>query len=141
MNEATTRLVLAWMAKAESDLLTASLLIEQEKRLLDIAVYHCQQTAEKALKAWLTLREIVFPKTHDLEALLRLGLGSAPEFAEDSEHARLLTPFAVEFRYPGGADEPPTERAEQALAMARELYTTCKQVIASRLDVSKSRPD
>lgn len=44
----------------------ARLLITQERRLYAAAVYHCQQAAEKMLKAWLTHRGVGFPKTHDL---------------------------------------------------------------------------
>jgi HEPN domain-containing protein len=48
-----------WLAKARNDLEAARLLIHDEKRLLDIAAYHCQQAAEKALKAWLIAKEII----------------------------------------------------------------------------------
>lgn len=129
MNEAKQRFVLAWLAKAKSDLLTARLLIAEENRLLDVGVYHCQQAAEKALKAWLTLQDIVFPKTHDLEALLYLCTSSLPEFSAFSEHARLLTPFAAEFRYPGDVSEPESERAKQAFVLASELYAFCEKLI------------
>ena len=31
----------------------------------EIFGFHVQQAAEKALKAWLALEEVVYPKTHD----------------------------------------------------------------------------
>lgn len=68
MMDRKQQLVGAWLAKAHSDLDTARLLIRDEKRLLDVAMYHCQQTAEKAIKAWLTAHDLIFPKTHALEA-------------------------------------------------------------------------
>ena len=70
MDEAHRRLVAGWLAKAEDDLRVARLLIAEENRLYGAGAYHCQQAAEKALKAWLAARNIVFPKTHDLETLL-----------------------------------------------------------------------
>lgn len=133
MNEAKRRLVLAWCAKAENDLLTARLLIEQEQRLLDAGVYHCQQSGEKILKAWLTLDDIVFPKTHDLETLVHLCRNRYPEFSTYAEHARLLTPLATEFRYPGDFNEPSLERARQALHLATELHGHCREYIEKRL--------
>lgn len=78
MVEAKRRLILAWIAKAEDDLAVARLLISEEKRLLSAGVYHCQQGAEKMLKAWLTLHDIVFPRTHDLELLVDLGSAGQP---------------------------------------------------------------
>jgi HEPN domain-containing protein len=35
----------------------------------DMAVYHCQQSGEKAVKALLVLRGISFEKPHDIEVL------------------------------------------------------------------------
>jgi HEPN domain-containing protein len=43
----------AWLVKAVRDLEAAKLLVEAEEPLLDIAVYHCQQSMEKALKGFL----------------------------------------------------------------------------------------
>jgi hypothetical protein len=70
----------AWMTKARSDLATARLLIEGQEKYLDTGSYHCQQAAEKALKAWLTAQEIIFPKTHVLEELLELCIPTNPGF-------------------------------------------------------------
>jgi HEPN domain-containing protein len=38
----------------------------------EIFGFHMQQTAEKALKAWLATEGVVYPKTHDLSHLLSL---------------------------------------------------------------------
>lgn len=43
--------VQSWLEKAGHDLETARRLIEREPIITDTAVYHCQQAAEKALKA------------------------------------------------------------------------------------------
>ena len=57
-------------------------------------------------------RDIPFAKTHDLERLLKMddetdGLDSL------AEAARLLTPYATEFRYPGDVSEPPNLRTTE----------------------------
>ena len=101
MGDRKGELVAAWMAKATSDLETARLLIREKRRLLDVAVYHCQQAAEKAIKAWLTEHDIIFPKTHSLEDLVELCTPSAPVFEQIVKQAAELTPFGFEFRYPG----------------------------------------
>ena len=135
MDETKRSLVLAWLTKGEEDIAVAQLLIEEEKRLFAAGVYHCQQAAEKGLKAWLTCRDLVFPKTHDLEALLHLSIGAQSGFSAYADHARLLTPLATEFRYPGDLLEPAPERARHALGMATELFHYCKEQV--RLDLVK----
>ena len=62
-------LVEAWWTKASHDLAAGRALLAASPPPLDIAVYHCQQAAEKAIKAWLVWKDMPFPKTHDLEAL------------------------------------------------------------------------
>jgi HEPN domain-containing protein len=88
---------------------------------LDIAVYHCQQAAEKAIKAYLTYRDIIFEKTHNLVALLAFCTPLEPAFEQWREVARILTPYATEFRYPGDVLEPEKGESEQALAQAEAL--------------------
>lgn len=54
--------VQAWIKKAESDLLTAQILIYGENKHFDTGVYHCQQAAEKSLKDYLTYLNIPFQR-------------------------------------------------------------------------------
>lgn len=112
-----------WMAKAKSDLATARLLITGNEPYLDTGSYHCQQAAEKAIKAWLTAEEIPFIKTHSLEILVNLCAPSAPGIEQFLGHAMELTPLATEYRYPGDMLEPSAEEARRALALAEELTT------------------
>jgi len=58
-----------WIVKAKSDLASAEVLFEKE--LYDTAVYHCQQSAEKALKAYLAWRDQSVVKAHDLTLLAK----------------------------------------------------------------------
>ena len=119
MSDGRAQLVAAWWAKAEEDLAVATLLIRTEKRLLSAGVYHCQQAAEKALKAWLTAQDRVFPKTHDLEVLLHLAAGDESVVPEGVRvAARELTPLATVFRYPGDLAIPTWVEAESALNSA-----------------------
>jgi HEPN domain-containing protein len=34
--------------------------------------FHAQQTIEKALKAWIAVRRLVYPKSHDVSALVKI---------------------------------------------------------------------
>ncbi len=54
MDEPTKQEVQQWLIKADHDLRSAQRLMasDRDDPILDTAVYHCQQTAEKALKAF-----------------------------------------------------------------------------------------
>ena len=93
-----------WVAKAEGDFLQARLAMRQRrdrKALRDGICYHCQQCAEKYLKARLVEAGGTFPKTHDLTTLLQLVLPHEPLWAALMPMAQSLTSCAVDFRYPG----------------------------------------
>lgn len=71
-DEVKRDLMRQWLSKAEEDLGAAEILISHKTSYLSAVGFHCQQAAEKFLKAWLTFNQIEFPKTHDLGALLDL---------------------------------------------------------------------
>ncbi len=106
------------MIKSQRDLGAARLLLESENAYLDISVYHCQQAAEKAIKAYLVYQAIEFPKTHNLVALLALCLPVESKFGEWRQMGITLNPYATAYRYPGEALELERAEAQQALAMA-----------------------
>ena len=70
MDEAARELVRDWLTRASHDLQAARTLEAAEEPLLDTAIYHCQQAAEKAIKGWLQLQDKPFPKTHGIEELV-----------------------------------------------------------------------
>ena len=83
--------------------------------------FHAQQAAEKYLKAFLTWHQVEFPKTHDIERLLSL-VGSCDEaLASQLCEASELTPYGVEYCYPG--DYPPvtSEDAKRAVFLASQV--------------------
>lgn len=62
-----------WVEKAEHDLRNAEYVLTLgEDCPTDTVCFHCQQCAEKYLKAILVSRGVAFPKTHDLVLLLNL---------------------------------------------------------------------
>jgi len=116
------RSALDWLAKAERDYEAARRMIDEPgEPLLDAGVYHCQQAAEKALKGWLTGKGVAVTKTHDLVHLVRLCAADEKNFEALITPADFLSPFAVEFRYPGDIFEPPQEDADRALLDARAI--------------------
>src|SRR6202044_82100 len=57
------------MEKARSDLRTTEALLALTPPEVGNALYHCQQAAEKAMKALLYWQDVPFHKTHELEKL------------------------------------------------------------------------
>ena len=87
-----------WLRKAESDLAGAQLFLDRNVAL-DNACFHCQQAAERSLKAWLIAHEQSFPFIHDLEQLIALCAVRESRFNELLDDGAALTPFAVTLRY------------------------------------------
>ena len=124
MDDTRRELVCSWLTKAASDLKSARLLGMAEEAPLDTAIYHCQQTAEKAVKAFLVSRGVTPDKTHDVRKLTLQASNFEPRFNEFIERAAVLTPYAWEFRYPDDLAEtyPTTEEFDVAVQHAQAIY-------------------
>lgn len=108
-----------WLTISRRDLQSARALLKE--LILENVVYHCQQSAEKTLKAYLVQEGVVFPKTHDLDVLLDLCSQSDADFRRWDDAADILTPYATEFRYPSDTLEPEEEDAQQAIELAASI--------------------
>ncbi len=113
-------LVEEWVAKAEEDYWAARYLYQKSKgRLPSVICFHVQQSAEKYLKAFLTKYDIEPPKIHSLETLLDILVSKIPEIEECRELLTELTPYSVEYRYPGMTATP--EDAEHCMEIIQRL--------------------
>lgn len=123
MDESGFRLVAEWRNKATHDLDAARLLAGAEGgRLLDTAAYHCQQAAEKMLKAALCAVEVHVPRTHDLVVLVRECAQYCAELGALLPQAALLTPLATLYRYPG-VGSPDAQELDEALCAAEQIVS------------------
>ena len=118
MDEAALELVRDWLTHADHDLRSARALAALADPLLDTAIYHCQQAAEKSVK------DEKIPKTHDIEELIQLTAASHSAFSQHGKAAETLTPYASAFRYPGGFEKqmPSREEFDTALNDAQTIY-------------------
>lgn len=114
----------AWMVKAWRDLETARRAADGKPPFYDVAVYHCQQAAEKAVKAFLVHHGKPYEKTHDIEVLIDLASEVDPKFSGLADAADALTPYATRFRYPNAtfAIEPQPVEYEEALQHAEAIF-------------------
>ena len=114
----------AWMIKAWRDLETARRAATGKPPFYDVAVYHCQQAAEKAVKGFLVHHGRPYEKTHDIEVLVDIACEIDSSFSKLTDAADALTPYATRFRYPNAtftAEPEPVEYYE-ALQHAQAIY-------------------
>jgi HEPN domain-containing protein len=130
-DEVKRDLMRQWLSKAEEDLGAAEILISHKTSYLSAVGFHCQQAAEKFLKAWLTFNQIEFPKTHDLGALLDLVAPMDAPLADSLNEISLLNFYGVEIRYPGDMPDIEPEHAQEALELAKKVREAVLQSLPS----------
>lgn len=120
-----------WFVYVEDDLATAHHCILGHPPITSSVCYHCQQAAEKALKAYLVwLGEERIPRTHDLRLLAeRAGtLGGIPL---PEEAIRILNRYSTDVRYPDVPIRPEMPEARRAHELAHSLVRQIKEAIFS----------
>lgn len=109
------------MEKAEGDMAAVEALADKGSIYFNTVTFHCQQAAEKYLKAFLVWHEIDFPKTHDLAQILALVETTDAALADGLRDVIVLTPYGVELRYPG-------DRPDATLAQVCRVIELAKKV-------------
>ena len=126
-----------WMGKADEDLGVAHHLLTTDAPFPGAVGFHAQQAAEKYLKAFLVWMQADFPKTHDIESLLRIVAKHNPELAHSLRDTVALTDYGVEVRYPGNLPELTPQQATAAVDLAdrarAEVSATLKDVLTKEL--------
>jgi HEPN domain-containing protein len=119
-----------WLGHARDDLELAENAVREGTRpFLRDAASHSQQSAEKALKAFLTGHDAPFPRIHDLEDIGARCVAADASLQALVDRVAQLSQYAWRFRYPGEPYEPTAEEVRQALQFARETF----EAILSRL--------
>jgi HEPN domain-containing protein len=116
-----------WLARAERDLQAARNEVNAAFPLPEMTAYHAQQAVEKGFKAFLTASCVPFRYTHDLVELQAQCEAIDPNFGQFLPAAQMLTPYATQFRYPGGQLAPPLEEAQQAIELAAAIVSFVQQ--------------
>lgn len=125
MAESSThdKIVKEWIAKAEQDYVTSKTLLRRRTlSVYDVICFHSQQCIEKYLKAFLTLKSIRFPRTHDLAVLQNLATRTDGTFELIKDLIKPLDGYAVQYRYPGEeAHKSEARHAVKVMEKAREF--------------------
>ncbi len=120
-----------WLRYAEGNLARA----KQEKPEVtpwDYMCFDAQQAAEKAVKAILVLREIEFPRTHELGELLALAHQAGEPIPDDLWEASRLSRYAAHTRYPGGEHLATEDDYWDAVAIAERVVRWAEGIIYGR---------
>lgn len=87
----------------------------------EIFGFHCQQAAEKLLKALLSQAGIGYPRTHNLRVLMDLLTDAGHSLPADLAELDLLTPYGTLFRYEDLPAEVELDR-EMLFRLVRSLH-------------------
>lgn len=121
-------LTVEWVEKAEGDYITANREYRARKTPnYDAACFHCQQCAEKYLKALLQEADIPFGKTHNLIGLLDLLLPIDSSWDLLRTDLQALGVFAVYVRYPG--TKANKQIAQEALRLCRTVRNKARAAL------------
>ena len=110
-----------WLTKARNDLLNADNNLKSEEVPFDTVCFHCQQAAEKLLKAFLVGKGQAYPITHDLFLILEKILPLNDDAEDLRDVLAILMPYAVEIRYPDDWNMPSDEDAMEAREAAEKV--------------------
>lgn len=108
-----------WLKKAELDLRAAGIEFEADPPLTADIVFHCQQLAEKSMKAFLAWHDEPFRKTHNLVEIGQQCAAIDETLRDLLRDAAGLTEYAWKFRYPG---EPSVAETQVAVSLARAVF-------------------
>ncbi len=124
-----------WLLKALNDYKTAEKLINtsEEEMITDTLCFHCQQSVEKHLKAFLVHYGVEFERVHTLEYLIKLCSTVDSEFESLYNLTQKLTDYAIEVRYPDEFYIPSVDEAKQAFKSA----TKVKEFVSRKLGIEE----
>ncbi len=125
--------------KAEEDISAAKTLAADSPPLKNTACFHCQQAAEKYLKALLQELGMAVPKTHVLEDLLNLLLPHEATLVQLKRGLKTLSRYAVEYIVTPGVSA--TTRNMHARSPKRLLLGADESEIRTRLGLDQCMPE
>lgn len=86
-----------------------------------MAFFLCQQSAEKALKAFLIRKQRPVQKTHDLPMLIKSCSVEVPAFKQLEHEAEMLNPFGPDIRYPNDVALPDKTTLKSSIDHAEQV--------------------
>lgn len=120
-----------WLEFAAMDLDSAQFLLGMRPVPVEIICYHCEQAAEKLLKAVLVAADVEPPKTHDLIQLCKKCTELDEEYETLADACIELSPYGVQVRYPSNLDLNEDDM-QCALNMCRRIDVVVRGKLAEK---------
>lgn len=129
MDKEVIQYIKNWIQKAEHDFKAVTIILDSkdEDKPYDTVCFHCQQSVEKYLKAYLVYLDVLFPKTHNISHLIEIGSEVDQKLRQLSK-AEILTAYSVDTRYPDDFYMPTKDEADEAysIALVVKIYITSR---------------
>jgi len=127
-----------WLQIAYDDYDSAKFLYDHKvPKPLEIICYHCQQAAEKSLKAFICAHDRDIPKTHEVKRLCSQCAEIDDSFMVLFDDCEELEVYATETRYPLRIEIDITH-AERALRQALKIYEFASEKV-NQYYIAKSK--
>ncbi|MEG0229073.1 MAG: HEPN domain-containing protein [Oscillospiraceae bacterium] len=120
-----------WLDSSYEDILAAKLLKEY-KDCYKLALFHCHQCIEKALKSYILFKTKALTDGHNLTFLCKKAINLDPAFDQWIDESISLNKCYIETRYPSDIPSEVTEKEVNiAFTMADNMFTfVCKELEA-----------
>lgn len=109
-----------WIIKAQNDFRAAEILYKEEGPS-DTLCFHCHQSVEKFLKAFLVFSQKRFSKVHDLVFLANLCKRIDKDFEQLKNELAILNRYYIESRYPSDALTYSRQECKKVLDITEKL--------------------
>ena len=118
-----------WLNFAKEDLETAKTLLNSEYLFNRSICYHCQQSAEKDLKAYIIYLDLPLNKTHNLIKIVDQISELDKEITQLHKAVEVLTDYVVTARYPDDSELIPDEESKLAFQESEKINNYVKSKI------------
>ncbi|MGB8699877.1 MAG: HEPN domain-containing protein [Thermosynechococcaceae cyanobacterium] len=133
-----------WISSAIADFKSIQKLVS-EPPILSTAIFHCQQCAEKSMKALLILNgvssEMQRFKTHNLRFLLRETTSFYPEMSQFDKSIEALNDMDTFYRYPQDEEpsEPTVTEFKNAFSTAQSILKKATQILEAKIKAQQDK--
>jgi HEPN domain-containing protein len=127
-------LIIKWINYAKAGLAAAIELFSENQILYKIVCYHCQQSAEKIMKAYMLALDVEITKTHNLEKLNSIIQNYDSTIYHSTIFLNELSRYASTTRYPDDFEDIDKQEAEEAIMKSKDVLTFFEEKIKLKLN-------
>lgn len=122
-----------WLKEAKNDLNLANDIVD---KYYSLCCFHCEQSVQKSLKAYLYFLGLRFVRIHSCTSLSEKIEKKDKSFSKFKDKCKLMDQYYIPSRYPDFYPLPQTPselythiQSKEALSIAKEIYNFIKEKI------------